>query len=852
MTSRNPAEGAARAARTAVFLALVTIAFAHSDRVAAHESAAPFDAPLVVLPRLHVFRYTGDVDGDAYPDALATWGHDSQVTVIVLSNDGQGGFFERCRASFPRRPQGVFTFTAGDLDGDGLLDWAVGVPDRRGEKSTVSLYLNRGDGVCSLWREYDEDPHLALLIDDLDGDGPGEIISCSRSTQGCTLRIRRNVGVDEPFRILEAQTADLAEAHLTAGEVTGDGIRDILLGAIGGVRVFAVGESSITQGETFAYGTQATSGDVDGDGDTDVLLHSSRDSYRVARRVGPATFDLEPPRSGGPVTNLVDVDGDGDLDGVGSGDFGTFLVSHNLGGGEFTRAFSFPGLESDGIAGAIDVDLDGDVDLVGGRCVYYARGPLHSDPYLRFQEPSWERPALVDYDGDGDPDLMHYLDTILTNDGTGAFRPGGEVLPAPPAGTTFGRGVTAGDFDGDGDLDLLTEQWQDQVFLTMRLLTNTGGGSFVDAGAAGPPGVRFGYLAEAHVVDIDGDGDADLLAKPPGWSGRIYLNDGSGFFPDSLELERDEIGEGAEDLDGDGITDLVVGGLYSPMSLRRGLGGGTFAPAERLPATLAEEGRLEIADFDGNGTLDLAGFSHEGSFSLLLNDGTGTFTRYPVPGVANYWDLLQVGTVMADVNGDGNQDLVIFPAGSTRNTVQILLGAGPGLGFTEGPIQMIKIARGADIDGDGDVDLVNNDGIVRNHLIDGPSAGMRIQFRSGLPGTGGMTPVLGATGPFRPGSQITLHVRRGRGAGKVWILAGRTVTTVPWSGGTIYTDPIRTIEGVLAGPRGMAGAGSLDVPAGVVPASHAGAAFTVQAVIRDPRAVQGYSMTQALRITIGE
>jgi hypothetical protein len=126
--------------------------------------------------------------------------------------------------------------------------------------------------------------------------------------------------------------------------------------------------------------------------------------------------------------------------------------------------------------------------------------------------------ALFDYDGDGDIDIYFLngaplrgtkVDTppknaLYRNDGNFRFT---DVTDKAGAGDTgFGLGVTAGDYDNDGDLDLYVNNYGPNV-----LYRNNGDGTFTDVTAKA--GVSNGHKvgAAVHLLDMDRDGDLDLF-----------------------------------------------------------------------------------------------------------------------------------------------------------------------------------------------------------------------------------------------------------------------------------------------------------------------------------------------------
>lgn len=170
----------------------------------------------------------------------------------------------------------------------------------------------------------------------------------------------------------------------------------------------------------------------------------------------------------------------------------------------------------------------------------------------------------------------------------------------------------------------------------------------------------------------------------------------------------------AADLNEDGHLDLVVAKEFGGNVLLLNDGRGRFADAsaERLPQVSRDSEDVAVADFDGDGHLDLVFVSEDDRVNeFYLNRGDGHFAdasdRLPVSGESN-------AVVTTDLEGDGDADLLIgnvgqdealLNDGSGRFTVESATRLGPDNSRT----QDLELG---DVDGDGDLDLVqaNEDG----------------------------------------------------------------------------------------------------------------------------------------------
>ena len=253
---------------------------------------------------------------------------------------------------------------------------------------------------------------------------------------------------------------------------------------------------------------------------------------------------------------------------------------------------------------------------------------------------------------------------------------------APPL-----RVETHGDFDGDGDLDLLATlgSWRHPSALYQE------DGSLEHAVCLAALTETVGALA----ADFDGDGRDELALRSAGLLTVLSLERGGRLTTVRREAVPASARLLAADLDGDAAASLVV---YEPATGRL---------TERLAKKNADFGSirplhaLHAGDFDGDGRDDLWIQASPGpDAELWLMERGGTFTVAPV----SLGRSVGAATV-ADVNGDGRADLAGYDA--VRGELRAwLLDGGRVIGerlLASGPVDSVR--RG-DIDGDGLDDLL--------------------------------------------------------------------------------------------------------------------------------------------------
>jgi hypothetical protein len=207
-----------------------------------------------------------------------------------------------------------------------------------------------------------------------------------------------------------------------------------------------------------------------------------------------------------------------------------------------------------------------------------------------------------------------------------------------------------------------------------------------------------GHFHHGTGLDFAFSGDDHELAYPISYSD-IALNEGGGNFQ-VISGVGEPGGPGpffAVDVNGDGITDLIFSNSNGGGGFQLVLEGGdcTVSCSQIIQVDAANSGvvAMAAADFDGNGTMDLAVLTTSNTLVILLNDGTGSFRRafsYAVSGGE--------GLAVGDFNGDKVPDVEV---GGT-----IFLGKGGGALTEAGAYAVGPGAVVADMNHDGFDDLV--------------------------------------------------------------------------------------------------------------------------------------------------
>jgi len=325
---------------------------------------------------------------------------------------------------------------------------------------------------------------------------------------------------------------------------------------------------------------------------------------------------------------------------------------------------------------------------------------------LQIPEPS--ALAVGDFNEDGKPDVAIAANVrvyLMLGNGDGTFTPAqGSPLPIPSPpyddlGSPYTGSIAIGDFNNSGHLGLAVALFSDEA---AAILFGKGDGTFTYSSTlANASGL---YTMFVTAADFNGDGNLDLVAvnSSNGVSPVVLLGYGHGAFNGvEQNVQITGVSSAAGDFNGDGKLDLVIDGA----EVLLGNGDGTFTQGSSLSG--GASGVVTVGDFNGDGKLDLAVCnSASNSVTIFLGDGSGNFVTAPGSPIAvgNQPQAIVAG----DFNNDGKLDLAVANYGD--GTITLLLGNGDGT-FTQPSGSPYAVGHGplaiaaADFNGDGKLDL---------------------------------------------------------------------------------------------------------------------------------------------------
>jgi FG-GAP-like repeat/RTX calcium-binding nonapeptide repeat (4 copies) len=533
-----------------------------------------------------------------------------------------------------------------------------------------------------------------------------------------------------------------------------------------------------------------TFADIDGDGDLDLVVGQQDDTLKYYKNTGNAIAPsyVEQTGTDNPFNTIplirfsaptfADIDGDGDLDLVVGERYGTLKYYRNTGSAiapsyeaqtGTTNPFTGIDIESNSTPTLADIDGDGDLDLVvgssNGTLKYYKNtgtvtAPIYTkqtgtdNPFNTIDIGSFSAPTLADIDGDGDLDLIvgEVKGTLKYYKNTGsAIAPSyveqtGTNNPFNAIDIGFYSTPTLANLDGDGDLDLVVSEnsgnlnYFENTIAIKPLPVYT-----AQTGTNNPfNAIDIGSYSTPTFADIDGDGDLDLVVGERYGNLNYFKNTGSAIAPiyteqtgtnnpfDAINIEfyTQPI---LADIDKDGDLDLIVGDNNGNLNYFKNTGSAIAPSYTAQTGTNNPFGAIIVnrystptfADIDGDGDLDLVVGEKYGTLNYFKNTGSAIAPSYEAQtGRTNPFAALNIGSFVsptfADIDGDGDLDLLVSEKDGTlnyfKNTGSAIAASYTKQTGTNNPFNGINVGNFskptfADIDGDGDLDLIVGENI---------------------------------------------------------------------------------------------------------------------------------------------
>ncbi len=698
---------------------------------------------------------TGDFNGDGKLDVVNI---DYGSNLNVMFGKGDGTFQPPVSTFIGITNIAFYAITAGDFNGDHLLDVAVWTLNANTGNTEARIFLGNGAGgftaggifVAPNSNIFSPGPN-SIVAADVNGDGKLDLVGATIDN-GVFIFLGNGDGTfHAPANYDYARTFGCCTG-VAVGDLNGDGKLDLALPVNDGISVLLNNGNGTFGAATYyasglagsAPGAGIAIGDLNGDKKADVVVTNENFGVIVYLNQGSGTFAVE-----GPVGNfavgatdnvvLADINNDKKLDIILPDGVGDIFTFYGKGNGTFATGPSYPlQAQTNGgnyLVAVGDFNGDGTLDVLdtngfNTNTVSLGRtdGSFQTNQLYAYSTSLLANNIVsADFNGDGIPDIAESLSggangKIAINLGSSHGVLGtASLVTASSCANNVVEWIATGDVNADGKADLVATL-QGATFAgcqnnTVAVLGGLGTGKF--RAASYYPTGSTAQEGIVYLVDVNGDGKLDIVTENADGTISVLLNKGNGTYsagtlvtsvaainPSSLFLAF-------ADFNGDGKMDIAAAtnGNQTAVYVLLGNGNGTFgAPIQTSPVFYPIT--LAAADFNKDGKADLLVTTTSNGctngyrgYAFLRGNGNGRFT----PGPLNCVPYQAPSTpIVADLNGDGKLDAVIPFYGVTPTGPIVLQGNGNGTftaldTFYSG--RAATSAAVADFNGDGTPDI---------------------------------------------------------------------------------------------------------------------------------------------------
>ncbi|MGK4567116.1 FG-GAP repeat domain-containing protein [Flavobacterium sp. 3HN19-14] len=371
-----------------------------------------------------------------------------------------------------------------------------------------------------------------------------------------------------------------------------------------------------------------------------------------------------------------------------------------------------------------DIDGDNDLDIVtyGRQLNWYENKDGLADfgekNSVSIQSNGAVGTALyvMDFDNDGDNDILGVIANTLTvyknTNGLGNF----QVMQTFTLGFNYNTiPVVPVDIDGDGDMDIVCSYAFNSSPYEGKLVwfENNNNGSFGAEQVITTDNATLFLTSLLEAEDLDGDGDRDIIIGYKDYNKVAWIrNMGNGVFSAAIAISSSAGGISSittSDMDNDGDTDIIASlRTDNQIVWYKNLNGlGNFSDENVIVSNAEETNSVLVTDINGDNTNDIV-YTETNEIGWFSNDGSGNFSN---PQVITNKAFNVRSVITADLDGDGKKDIISASQDDDKVAWYKHLDGNGNYGRQVVIARRIKFADKvypADFDGDNDIDLLVN------------------------------------------------------------------------------------------------------------------------------------------------